>query len=270
MNLEALDSHADGRIRAGTIDRVGHIVINNPERLNAIGLDMWEAATSVAESMADDPEVRLLVLSGAGGKAFASGADISKFESERASKRDVLHYQATSSRFYDALGNFPKPTIALIRGYCIGGGLALAICCDLRICEEGSRFAIPAARLGLGYGFPGIRRLAGIVGASMAMEIFFTARQFSAGEAFDMGLVNRVLPEAELDEFVEEYERRIRENAPLTIATVKAAALQIARDPAERDLARLDAMVEACFDSADYREGRTAFMEKRKPHFTGS
>jgi enoyl-CoA hydratase/carnithine racemase len=269
MNLEALQSHAGGKIRAGTIDQVGHIVINNPDRLNAIGLDMWEAATDAAEAMAADPDVRLLILSGAGGKAFASGADISRFETERASKRDVLHYQATSSRFYDALGTFPKPTIALIRGYCIGGGLALAICCDLRICEDGSRFAIPAARLGLGYGYSGIKRLSSIVGTSMAMEIFYTARQFSAREAFDMGLVNRVLPEADLGAFVDDYASRIRENAPLTIATVKAAALDSGRDPAERDLARIDAMVETCFDSEDYKEGRTAFMEKRKPRFSG-
>jgi enoyl-CoA hydratase/carnithine racemase len=267
--LDDLESLAGGRIRAGTVDQVGHIVINNPERLNAIGLDMWEAATEAAEKMADDPDVRLMILSGAGGKAFASGADISKFETERATKRDVLHYQATSSRFYDALGNFPKPTIALIRGYCIGGGLALAICCDLRICGQGSRFAIPAARLGLGYGYSGIKRLADIVGTSAAMEIFYTARQLSAAEAYEMGLVNRVVAEAELDDFVTGYADRIRANAPLTIATVKAAALEIGRDPDARDLTRIDAMVETCFDSADYREGRTAFMEKRKPRFTG-
>ena len=269
MKLDALSTHADGKIRAGTVDQVGHIVINNPERHNAIGLDMWEAATEVVETMSEDNDVRLLILSGAGGKAFASGADISKFEKERSTRKDVLHYQATSSRFYNALQNFPKPTIAAIRGYCIGGGLALAICCDLRICETRSRFGIPAARLGLGYGYPGIKRLADVIGTSMAKEIFFTARQFSAQEAFDMGLVNRVLEEPVFDAFIEDYARRIRENAPMTIATIKAVALDIDRDPADRDLAKLDAMVEACFDSEDYIEGRRAFMEKRKPQFKG-
>ncbi len=269
MKRDALNDFADGKIQAGTVDQVGHIVINNPERHNAIGLDMWEAATEAIEAMADDDEVRLLIMSGAGGKAFASGADISKFEKERSTKKDVLHYQATSSRFYDALQNFPKPTIAAIRGYCIGGGVALAICCDLRICESRSRFGIPAARLGLGYGYPGIKRLADVVGTSMAKEIFYTARQFSAAEAYDMGLVNRVLDEPVFDAFVEDYASRIRENAPMTIATVKAAAIDINRDPADRDLARLDAMVEACFDSDDYVEGRRAFMEKRKPQFQG-
>ena len=157
----------------------------------------------------------------------------------------------------------------MIRGYCIGGGLALAICCDMRICEERSRFGVPAAKLGLGYGYPGIRRLADVIGTSMAKEIFYTARQFSAQEAYDMGLVNRMLAEPLLDAFVDDYASRIRENAPMTIAAVKAVALDIDRDPADRDLARLDAMVEACFDSEDYIEGRRAFMEKRKPRFSG-
>ena len=269
MKLDTLNDLADGKIRAGTVDQVGHIVINNPDRHNAIGLDMWEAATEAIEAMAGDDGVRLLIMSGAGGKAFASGADISKFETERSTKKDVLHYQATSSRFYNALQNFPKPTIAAIRGYCIGGGVALAICCDLRICETRSRFGIPAARLGLGYGYPGIKRLADVVGTSMAKEIFYTARQFLAKEAYDMGLVNRVLDEAVFDAFIEDYAKRIRENAPMTIATVKAVALDIDRDPADRDLSRLDAMVEACFDSEDYIEGRRAFMEKRKPEFKG-
>jgi len=269
MSEMVLNEYADGKILAGTHAHVGRVVINNPERHNAISLEMWDAATSVIAEMATDETVRLLIISGSGGKAFASGADISKFESERATAEAVAHYQATSTRFYDTLENFPKPTIAAIRGYCIGGGLALAVGCDLRLCEERSRFGVPAARLGLGYGYSGIKRLTKLVSTSMAQEIFYTARQFSAQEAYDMGLVNRVLPDAVFDSFVDDYARRICENAPLTIAAVKAVTLDIHRDPADRDFERLDRMVQLCFDSEDYVEGRRAFMEKRPPRFRG-
>jgi len=269
MSEVVLNEYADGKILAGTHAHVGRLVVNNPARHNAISLEMWDAAASVIAEMATDDAVRLLVISGAGGKAFASGADISKFESERATAEAVSHYQATSTHFYDTLENFPKPSIAAIRGYCIGGGLALAVCCDLRLCEERSRFGVPAARLGVGYGFSGIKRLTRLVSTSMAQEIFYTARQFSAQEAYDMGLVNRVLPDAMFDGFVDDYAQRICENAPLTIAAVKAVTLDIHRDPADRDLDRLDRMVQACFDSEDYVEGRRAFMEKRPPRFRG-
>ena len=177
--------------------------------------------------------------------------------------------KAISTRFHETLSTFPKPTIAAIRGYCIGGGLGLAVCCDLRLCEERARFGVPAARLGVGYGFAGIKRLTRLVSTSMAQEIFYTARQFSAQEAYDMGLVNRVLPDAMFDGYVDDYARRICENAPLTIAAVKAVTLDIDRNPDDRDLGRLERMVQACFDSEDYVEGRRAFMEKRPPRFKG-
>ena len=230
---------------------------------------MWEGAQAALDELREDDQTRLVVVSGSGGKAFVSGADISKFEKERSSPEDVAHYQQTSARFYQTLYNFPKPTLAAIRGYCIGGGMALAVCCDLRIAEEKSRFGVPAAKLGLGYGYDGIKRLADLVGVSMAMEIFFTARQFSAGEAQDMGVVNRVLAEPVFDAFVDDYATRICDNAPMTIAAVKMAARQITRDPADRDLDALAQQVQACFDSEDYVEGRRAFMEKRKPRFQG-
>lgn len=269
MTPDSLKDYADGKIRAGTLDRVGYLVINNPSRHNAISLDMWDAAGEVVRSMADDDEVRLLIVSGAGGKAFASGADISKFESERGTKEAIAHYQAISARFYNALDNFPKPSLAAIRGYCIGGGLALAVSCDIRVCEERSRFGIPAARLGVGYGYAGIKRLTRLISTSMAQELFYTARQFSAQEAYDMGLVNRVLPDSLFEASVDDYANRIRENAPLTVAAVKAVTLDIHRDAAQRDLDRLDRLVNACFESEDYIEGRRAFMEKRKPVFKG-
>ncbi len=264
-----LTAHADGKLLSGSRDNIGYVVINNAERHNAISLDMWSAAAKALETMAADSDIRALVVTGAGGKAFASGADISKFEKERSTKEAVAKYGETSGRFYTALENFPKPTIAVIRGYCIGGGMALAVCCDIRLCTDTSRFAVPAAKLGVGYGYSGIKRLTQLVNVASAREIFYTARQFTAEEALGMGLVNRVLPDAELDDYALDYLQRISANAPLTIAAVKAVTLAIEQNESERDLHKLDDMVSACFNSEDYIEGRRAFMEKRKPDFQG-
>src|SRR4030088_788808 len=185
--------------------RVGYVIFNNPERHNAVSLDMWAATSRILEDFAKDDEVRVVVLTGAGGKAFVSGADISKFESERAPLDATRNYNTTVEKAYAGIQDFPKPTIAMIRGYCIGGGLGLAVCCDLRICSDNSKFAIPAAKLGLGYGFGGIKRLSDLVGPSFAKEIFFTARQFDSAEAQTMGLVNRVLPVDKLESYVKDY-----------------------------------------------------------------
>jgi enoyl-CoA hydratase/carnithine racemase len=199
-----------------------------------------------------------------------SGADISKFESERSNEEEQARYNAVVAKANDALYDFPKPTIAMIRGYCIGGGLGLAVCCDLRICSDNSKFAIPAAKLGLGYGFGGIKRLSDLVGPSFAKEIFFTARQFDAAEAQTMGLVNRVLPVDKLESYVQDYADMIGGNAPLTVNSVKFIANQTVADEDKRDLGRCAALVKRCFDSKDFIEGRRAFMEKRKPAFTGA
>jgi len=248
---------------------VGHLVFNNPAKLNAVSLDMWDAFTGILKDYEKDPEVRCVVVSGAGGKAFVSGADISKFESERANAEAQARYDAISREGYEGLYNFPKPTIAKITGYCIGGGMNLAACCDMRFCNEGARFGIPAARLGLGYGFSRIERLSHIVGLPRAMEFLFTAKQYSATEAYDMGLVNGVAPDAELDALVAKTTDAIGQNAPLTIALAKAAAREIAKPESRQEHKKLEAMVKACFDSEDYKEGRRAFMEKRKPMFKG-
>jgi enoyl-CoA hydratase/carnithine racemase len=176
----------------------------------------------------------------------------------------------TTSATFDGIYEFPKPTIAMIRGYCVGGGLGLASCCDLRICSDDSRFAIPAAKLGLGYGYTGLKRLVDIVGPSFAKEIFYTARQFDAQEASAMGLVNRVVPAAELESVVKAITDMICANAPLTIKAVKFAVGEALKDESKRNVARVSEMVDACFKSRDYVEGRTAFMEKRKPVFTGT
>ena len=248
---------------------VGHLVFNNPAKLNAVSLDMWDGFVGILRDYQKDPEIRCVVVSGAGGKAFVSGADISKFESDRANAEAQVKYDAISRQGYEALYDFPKPTIAKITGYCIGGGMNLAACCDMRFCNEGARFGVPAARLGLGYGFGRIERLSRIVGLPRATEFLFTARQYSSQEAYDMGLVNAVAADADLDALVARTTAAIAENAPLTIALAKAAAREIARPEAEQDHKKLEKMVAACFDSEDFKEGRRAFMEKRKPQFKG-
>ncbi len=246
------------------------MTFNNPEKHNAVSFDMWEAAEKILDEFAADPEVRVVVLTGAGGKAFVSGADISKFESERAGEEAVARYNALVDRIYTRIYRFPKPTIAMIRGYCIGGGVALSLCCDMRICNDVAKFAVPAAKLGLGYRYDGLKTLVDLVGPSYAKEIFFTARQFTAAEAQTMGLVNRVVPDAELEDYVRNYAEMIAGNAPLTVDSVKFIVAQTLTDESRRDLKRCDELVQECFASNDYTEGRKAFMEKRKPVFTGA
>lgn len=246
---------------------VGWMTFNNPERHNAVNMEMWVAAEKILADFAADENIRVVVVTGAGGKAFVSGADISKFESERSSKAAVDAYAAQTEKVYGGLYVFPKPTIALIRGHCIGGGVALAVCCDMRICNDTANFAVPAAKLGLGYGIKGISKLMALVGPSFTKEIFFTARRFSAQQAETMGLVNRVLPDAELDAFVQDYADTIAGNAPLTVGSVKRIVHEALKaSPDEALSARL---VAECFASQDYIEGRRAFMEKRKPNFQG-
>ncbi|HWK97761.1 MAG TPA: enoyl-CoA hydratase [Pseudolabrys sp.] len=249
---------------------VGHLIFNNPERHNAVSLDMWEATEAVVADFKADPAIRAMVVSGAGGKAFVSGADISRFEKDRSTEAEVKSYNVRVERAYAAFHEFPKPTIAMIRGYCIGGGMALAMCCDMRICSDNSKFGIPAAKLGLGYGFKGIKRLVDVVGPSFAKEIFYTARQFTAEEAERMGLVNRVVPSDTLEQYVADYTATMAANAPLTVDSVKFIVGEVVKASDERDLAACEAMVQACFASEDYKEGRKAFMEKRKPNFTGA
>jgi enoyl-CoA hydratase len=249
---------------------VGIVTFNNPERHNAVSLEMWEATKHILDSFAADADIRVVVLTGAGGKAFVSGADISQFASVRASLEASRAYNVKAEAAYASIYEFPKPTIAMIRGYCIGGGLGLATCCDLRIASDNSRFAVPAAKLGLGYGYVGLKRLVDIVGPSFAKEIFYTARQFDAQEALTMGLVNRVVPGAELENTVKGITDMISANAPLTLKAVKITVGEMLKDESKRNIARTTEAVEQCFASRDFTEGRTAFMEKRKPVFTGT
>lgn len=249
---------------------VGWMIFNNPERHNAISLEMWEAALEIMAGFSADPSVRVMVVTGAGGKAFASGADISKFKDERQEAAALAHYQATTQKAYSAIQGMAIPTLAMIRGYCIGGGTAAAVCCDLRICTENAKFGVPAAKLGLGYGMQRAQPLVDLVGPAYAKEMFFTGRQFDAREAERMGLVNRVVADDQLEATVQEMARTIADNAPLTVRAAKLVVGELLKDAQDRDVAATERAVEACFKSNDYKEGQAAFAEKRKPRFTGT
>ena len=246
---------------------VGWLVLNNPERRNAVSLEMWQAIPEVLGDFEADPQIRVVVLAGAGDKAFASGADISQFEKNRSSAEGVQRYEQLGDAAMSKLHSLDKPTVAMIRGYCLGGGLNIAVLCDLRLAAEDARFGIPAARMGLGYRAAAMKNLVDLVGAPYAREIMITARQFSADEALRMGLVHRVAPVGELEALTAQYCEMIAANAPLTMRTAKRVIREVTRK--EYDAAACRSWVKECFDSEDYAEGRRAFMEKRKPVFKG-
>jgi enoyl-CoA hydratase/carnithine racemase len=264
-----LDQPITSKMLAEKDGAIGRIIFNNPARHNAVSLEMWQAVAQIMADFEADDAIRVFVLTGAGGKAFVSGADISEFKEKRANEEAAAAYSKISESARLKLQETLKPTIAMIRGYCIGGGLATAISCDIRIAAEGSRFGIPAAKLGLGYAYDGIKKLIDLVGPAYAREIFYTARQFSAEEALGMGLINRLVPESELESYVQNYCDLIAANAPLTIRAAKQIAREALKDESKRDMALCQRVVDECFASEDYTEGRTAFMEKRRPVFKG-
>jgi enoyl-CoA hydratase/carnithine racemase len=257
------------RVIAERDGSIGWITFNNPERHNAMSVDMWEALPPILDAFEADPAVRVVVMTGAGRKAFVSGADISEFETARGNAERVAHYEAITDKAMDHAYHLSKPAIAMIRGYCIGGGLGIALSCDLRIATAESRFGIPAAKLGLGYRHAGVKKLLDVVGPSSAKEIFFTARQFNAAEAHHMGLINRVVADGELETVIADYCAMISANAPLTIKAAKGVIGELTEPHDAIDVDLCERLVADCFDSADYQEGRRAFMEKRKPVFSG-
>jgi enoyl-CoA hydratase len=248
---------------------VATVTFNNPSKHNALSADMRHALPGLLQWLQGSDEVRVVVLTGAGERAFVSGADISEFGDQRTSPEARAAYDQTFADAGRAWLALEKPIVAMIRGYCIGGGLLTALNADIRIAADDAQFGVPAARLGLGYGYGGIETLVGLVGWANASEILFSARRYSAEEADHMGLVNRVVPVERLRDEVMDLARAMCANAPLTVAACKVGIQQTRRDPARRDLDKVAAMVEACFRSEDYKEGQAAFIEKRTPDFQG-
>ncbi|MGZ8154765.1 MAG: enoyl-CoA hydratase [Burkholderiales bacterium] len=245
------------------------LIFNNPAKHNAISMEMAEAVPRVMSDFDADPAIRVVIVSGAGERAFAAGSDISSFGAVRSDPAQNRHYNEVNERSYNAVYECSKPTIAMIRGYCIGGGLDFAASCDIRICSDDATFAIPAVRLGLGYGYEGQIRMNRIIGPTHARDLFFTGRRYKADEALNIGLVHEVVPAAHLEPRVSEYAEAIAQNAPLTLKALKRGFLELEKDPAARNMQAAQDLIDACFASADYLEGREAFAQKRPARFQG-
>jgi len=249
---------------------IGWMTYNNPARLNAMSYEMQLAVPRILGAFASDPDVHVVVVRGAGDRAFVSGADISEFSEKRTTVAARADYDEALAAAWASWPKVEKPIIAMIRGYCIGGGLLTAMNADIRIAADDSQFGVPAAKLGLGYQYGGVEQLMSLVGPSWTAEILFSARRLSADEARHIGLVNRVVPVDELEATVRELAGLIAANAPLTVQACKAAIREARKDPAHRDLDAVERMVEVCFRSDDYLEGQAAFAEKRAPNFKGA
>ncbi|MCK1709681.1 MULTISPECIES: enoyl-CoA hydratase [unclassified Bradyrhizobium] len=262
-------SYADGKILRHATGGVGVITFNNPDKRNAMSLEMWEGFGAALTSLRDDAAVRVVILRGAGGKAFVSGADISQFERTRHNAAASEEYAKRSAAQRALLADYPKPTIASIQGFCLGGGMQVAMFADIRIAAHASQFGIPAAKLGIAYGYDGLRHLVSLVGPSWARLLMYTGMRIDSAEAVRIGLVERVVPDDQLWGETMAIAQGISENAPLAIKAAKLTIAEVLKDAGQRDMDAIKAIGNACMDSADFREGRQAFMEKRKPQFQG-
>lgn len=280
MNVESSAAAAGGGMNVASSEvasgagngasPVGWLVFDNPARLNAMSLEMWREAVQTLDRHAQDPALRALVMRGAGERAFIAGADVSQFDTQRNSAEASARYSEVSDRARAAMSGFPKPLIAMIRGYCFGAGVDVALRADVRIAADDAVFCIPAAKLGLAYGFDSVRLLVSLVGPAVAKDMLFSGRRLDAGEALRVGLVNHVVAADELEAYVGRYAADVAANAPLSIRAAKLSVGEVMRDARERDLEAVSQAIAACFDSRDYAEGRKAFKEKRKPLFTGA
>ena len=265
VGAEMGEARVDYEVRDG----VARLTLNQPQKLNAMSFDMWSALPELVARATADDSVRAIAVAGAGDKAFCSGADISQFGEKRSSENAVAAYEEAVRGGLAALAECEKPTLALIRGICFGGGLALAMSCDLRLAQQGARFSIPAAKLGLGYAYSNLDFLVRRIGLGAAADIFYSARQFDGAEAQRLGLAQHVWPQTSFEDEANAYLTRLAANAPLTLRALAVSFRELAKPEALRHRARADAAVAACFASEDYQEGRRAFAEKRAPQFKG-
>jgi enoyl-CoA hydratase/carnithine racemase len=258
------------KLRVETAHGVARLVIENGARRNAFDLDMWRALPPLMAALGADPEVRVVVISGAPGLPFCAGADISEFSTVRATSDGGRAYEQANVEAFDAISGCARPTVAAISGFCMGGGMGIAAACDLRVAREGTVFGIPAGRLGVGYPPSAMRYVVSAVGAQRAMDMFFTARRLTDEEARDAGFLARLFDEESYEGGVDDLAAAIAANAPLTLRAAKAAIRVAAQLPGAPSVESCEALAAQCFDSADYAEGRTAFLEKRAPKFTGA
>jgi enoyl-CoA hydratase/carnithine racemase len=262
--------YAGGKMLASVEDGIGTVTFNQPEKRNAMSVAMWQGLGEILDTFSADPAVRVVVLTGAGDKAFVSGADISEFEQQRGDEAARQEYERSTAASRIAFEAFTKPIIARIRGFCIGGGLAIAMSADIRVASDDSQFGIPAAKLGISYGFSSVRRLVQLVGPAEARYLLFTGDRIPASEARQIGLLNKVVPVDQLDDTVTTMARTIATNAPLSVTSMKLTINESLKEMIDVDRDAVTASIAGCFNSNDYKEGRTAFMAKRKPIFTGT
>jgi enoyl-CoA hydratase len=271
LDVPATDqkSFADGKILKKVTDGIGIVTFNNPAKRNAMSMEMWDGLGEALIELREDDNVRVVILTGAGDKAFMSGADISQFEKTRHNAQASEEYNRKSDAQRALLADYPKPTISCIRGFCLGGGIQLVMLTDMRFASDNSQFGIPAAKLGIAYGFEGLKHLVSLVGPSWARLILYTGMRIGSAEALRIGLVDRVMDDDKLWDETLEIARTISGNAPLAIKAAKITIAQVLKDKDDRDMAAIKAIGTTCMDSEDFREGRQAFMEKRKPNFKG-